>query len=160
LQGKLSGFESVSEEQINLLKEQLIQEKETFAQAQKEHAKNNETFQQLKNIKAETETLNAKKTALTELKVQENAMKQLQENLNLYDRTQLAFFQSMNQLEKDQNEHKNKSTETQNQQEKLRDLELKLTSLEQNLTEIKPQFDVLEQKESDERDLLLIANIL
>src|SRR5690606_3251732 len=62
LQGKLSGFESVSEEQINLLKEQLIQEKETFAQAQKEHAKNNETFQQLKNIKAETETLNAKKT--------------------------------------------------------------------------------------------------
>lgn len=160
LQGKLSGFESVSEEQINLLKEQLIQEKETFAQAQKEHAKNNETFQRLKNIKAETETLNAKKTALIELKVQENAMKQLQENLNLYERTHRAFFQLLNDLEKVQNEQKNKSTETKNQQEKLRDLELKLTSLEQNITEIKPQFDVLEQKKSEERDLLLIANIL
>src|SRR5690606_20017232 len=143
LQGKLSGFESVSEAQINLLKEQLIQEKETFVQAQKEHTKNSETFQRLKNIKAETETLNTQKTALTELKIQETVMEQLQENLNLYERTHRAFFQLLNDLAKVQNEHKNKLSETESQQEKLRNLEQKLNVLELNLAEIKPQFDVL-----------------
>src|SRR5690606_28207228 len=93
LEGKLSGYNEVSEENISILKEKLTEETTIQAQKQSAFKTINEKLQHLKSIKTDFESLQNKKNQFTEFTHQKPAIDQKKTELEIYERVYKTFKQ-------------------------------------------------------------------
>lgn len=159
LQGKLSGFEEVSEEIIKNLEEKLVQENEIVINLQKEVQQINENFQRLKSLKDDFESLKQKKNEFNILVEEEVIIQQQKAQLDLYEQVYTTFNQKLIDLEKVKNDLEKNSLEAEQQQKELLLLTNKLEDVTTKITEIKPYFDALPNKRKEENDLEFILQI-
>lgn len=160
LQGKLSGFEEVSEEIIQVLKEQHHQENKEFAAVQKQYNEANETFQRLKTLKSDFENLNHKKNDFEKLQSEKLDNDQKREKLELYERIYKAFHPLLSDEDRLQQEGATKTKDRQLQSEKLNNLTQQVQKTENEIEKLRPDFEKLSGKKQEENDLELIVQIL
>jgi len=156
LQGKLSGFEEVSEEIIKTLQDKLSLENETTTKLQQEVSQINDNFQRLKRLKDDFERLKQKKVEFEKLTHQKEIIQQQKSQLDLYERVYNQFHQKLYDLKKIKNELEINSTEKEQQQKELVSLTNQLEDISSKIAAIKPYFEELTTKQKEENDLELI----
>ncbi|WP_333661424.1 SMC family ATPase [Chishuiella changwenlii] len=159
LQGKLSGFEEVSEEIIKTHQDKLSSENEIAVKLQQEVNQINENFQRLKRLKDDFERLKEKKVEFEKLNHQKEIVQQQKVQLDLYERVYHQFYQKLFDLKKVKKELEINSTEKEQQQKELVALTNQLENISTKISTIKPYFDELTTKQKEENDLELIIQI-
>ncbi len=156
LQGKLSGFEEISEENIQFLDEKYQLENEFANQLREEFNQINEKFQQLKLLKNDFETLNQKQIDFEKLSEQKIQIDQTKAQLDLYERIFTAFNQLLNDSNRLYQQLENKSLEAKNHKKQLTLLENELIEITKNINILEPEYETLNTKKLEENDLQLI----
>jgi exonuclease SbcC len=159
LQGKLSGFEEVSEEIIKTHQDKLSSENEIAVKLQQEVNQINENFQRLKRLKDDFERLKEKKVEFGKLNHQKEIVQQQKVQLDLYERVYHQFYQKLFDLKKVNKDLEINSTEKEQQQKELVALTNQLENISTKISTIKPYFDELTTKQKEENDLELIIQI-
>ena len=160
LEGKLSGFEEVSEERIKELEENLIEQTKVTNQVQEEYNQINESFQRLKALKSDFETLKQKKIEFEKISIQKNEMDQRKVELERYELIFNAFYQLLENHKKVSNQIEEKSISIENQQKRLALIENQIKEISNQIEAIKTDYEALPTKQKEETDLELIVQIL
>lgn len=100
LDGQLKGFEEINEEIILLQKENLKTEQQKLQEAKENFQKINESYQQLKSLKADFENLQQKKENFNALSNQKAEIDLLEAQTDLYDRISRIFTPLISEKEK------------------------------------------------------------
>lgn len=160
LEGQLKGFEEISEEKIQLQKDLLGEEQKKLVQANEMFEKFSQTYQQLKNLKTDFESLQQNRGNFNTLSEQKHQIDALEAQLELYDRT----FRVFNPLIADKNRLSKGITEKRNEKESqiktLQATEVTFSAVKEQLIALEPKFKALEQSRIQENDLSLIVQIL
>ncbi len=159
LEGKLSGYDEVSEENITVLKNKLANETEIQTEKQTVFKTVNDKLQHLKSIKTEFESLQNKKDLFLKLNNQKPKIDQKKTELEIYERVYKTFHQLLVDSKKYENEALQKSDQLANDKTKLENSETELLKIEASINEIKPYVDDLQNKRLQENDLEFIAKI-
>ena len=159
LQGKLSGFEEVSEEIIKTHQDKLSSENKIAVKLQQEVNQINENFQRLERLKDDFERLKEKKLEFEKLNHQKEIVQQQKVQLDLYERVYHQFYQKLFDLKKVNKDLEINSTEKEQQQKELVALTNQLENISTKISTIKPYFDELTTKQKEENDLELIIQI-
>ncbi|MBP2619006.1 AAA family ATPase [Chryseobacterium jejuense] len=160
LEGQLKGFEEISEEKIQLQKDLLGEEQKKLIQANENFEKVSQTYQQLKNLKTDFESLQQNRVNFNKLSEQKPQMDVLEAQTELYDRTFRAFnplITEKNRLSKTVAEKRN---EKESQIKAVQETEIAFNLVKEQLTVLEPKFKALEQSRIQENDLRLIVQIL
>lgn len=160
LEGKLSGFEEVSEERIKELEDNLIEQTKVTNQVQEEYNQMNESFQRLKALKSDFETLKQKKIDFEKVTVQKNEMDQRKLEIERYELIFNAFSQLLENHKKVSNQIEEKSISVENQQKQLALIENQIKEISNQIEAIKADYETLPIKRKEETDLELIVQIL
>ena len=160
LEGKLSGFEEVSEEKIKELEDNLIEQTKVTNQVQEEYTQINESFQRLKALKSDFETLKQKKIDFEKISIQKDEMDQRKVELDRYELIFNAFFQLLENHKKGSNQLDEKSISIENQQKQLALIENQIKEISNQIEAIKNDYDALPIKRKEETDLELIVQVL
>ncbi|WP_282628543.1 AAA family ATPase [Empedobacter sedimenti] len=160
LEGKLSGFEEVSEEKIKELEDNLIEQTKVTNHVQEEYNQMNESFQRLKALKSDFETLKQKKIDFEKVSVQKNEMDQRKLEIERYELIFNAFSQLLENNKKVSNEIEEKSISVENQQKQLALIENQIKEISTQIEAIKNDYEALPIKRKEETDLELIVQIL
>ncbi len=157
--GRLSGYESVSDENIKSLKKELAEQQKEAAVRQKAFDTHNEYFQQLKVVKADFENLKQKRKEFNLLEERKTTIDQEETQLATYERIYDAFHQILREEKKVLTDLERKKQETEKQQEQLYATEKKVDALKNRIEEIQPDYDALSDKRLEEYDLALLIQI-
>lgn len=160
LEGKLSGFEEISEEKIKELEQNLIEQTNLNNQVQEEYHHINESFQRLKVLKSDFENLKQKKIDFEKVTAQKVEMDQRKVEMDHFELIFNAFHQVLerqNQVEKQLVE---KSNSVEAQQKQLALIENQIKEVSTQLDLIKSNYEALPTKRKEESDLELIVQIL
>ncbi|WP_160138849.1 AAA family ATPase [Chryseobacterium sp. c4a] len=160
LEGQLKGFEEISEEKIQLQKDLLGEEQKKLTQANETFEKISQTYQQLKNLKTDFDSLLQNRENFNNLSEQKPQMDALETQIELYDRTFRVFnplIIEKNRLSKGITEKRN---EKENQIKTLQTTEVTFNAVKEQLLTLEPKFKALEQSRIQENDLNLIVQIL
>lgn len=160
LEGKLSGFEEISEEKIKELEQNLIEQTNLNNQVQDEYHHINESFQRLKVLKSDFENLKQKKIDFEKVTAQKVEMDQRKVEMDHFELIFNAFHQVLerqNQVEKQLVE---KSNSVEAQQKQLALIENQIKEVSTQLDLIKSNYEALPTKRKEESDLELIVQIL
>ncbi|MCA4783250.1 SMC family ATPase [Empedobacter stercoris] len=160
LEGKLSGFEEISEEKIKELEQNLIEQTNLNNQVQDEYHHINESFQRLKVLKSDFENLKQKKFDFEKVTAQKVEMDQRKVEMDHFELIFNAFHQVLerqNQVEKQLVE---KSNSVEAQQKQLALIENQIKEVSTQLDLIKSNYEALPTKRKEESDLELIVQIL
>lgn len=160
LEGQLKGFEEISEEKIQLQKDLLDEEQKKLVQANEVFERASQTYQQLKNLKTDFESLQQNRENFSKLSEQKPQMDVLEAQTELYDRTFRVFnplITEKNRLAKSIAEKRN---EKENQLKALQATETAFNAVKEQLVILEPKFKALEQSRIQENDLSLIVQIL
>ncbi|MFV0209604.1 SMC family ATPase [Empedobacter falsenii] len=160
LEGKLSGFEEISEEKIKELEQNLIEQTNLNNQVQEEYHYINESFQRLKVLKSDFENLKQKKIDFEKVTTQKVEMDQRKVEMDHFELIFNAFHQVLerqNQVEKQLVE---KSNSVEAQQKQLALIENQIKEVSTQLDLIKSNYEALPRKRKEESDLELIVQIL
>ncbi|MFV0195506.1 SMC family ATPase [Empedobacter falsenii] len=160
LEGKLSGFEEISEEKIKELEQNLIEQTNLNNQVQDEYHHINESFQRLKVLKLDFENLKQKKIDFEKFTAQKVEMDQRKVEMDHFELIFNAFHQVLerqNQVEKQLVE---KSNSVEAQQKQLALIENQIKEVSTQLDLIKSNYEALPTKRKEESDLELIVQIL
>lgn len=160
LQGKLSGFEEVSEEKIQILKSELDAQKEQADIVQKEYQIVNEKFQQLKALKEDFERLKSKKIEFETIEGLKPKMDQRQLEVDTYDKIYKTFHHVLNEQLKIETEKNEKSLSIDNQKKQLKLIENEISEIANKVKVIQPLYEELGIKKQEENDLELIRQNL
>lgn len=160
LEGKLWGYDEVSEENIAILKEKLTEETTIQTEKQTVFKTINEKLQHLKSIKTDFESLQNKKEQFAEFNHQKPAIDQKKSELEIYERVYKTFNQLLVDSKKYEVEVQEKTNQLTNDKTLLQNSEAKLLKIEAAINEIKPYVDDLPNKHLQENDLDLIAKII
>ncbi|MGV0965270.1 SbcC/MukB-like Walker B domain-containing protein [Empedobacter falsenii] len=160
LEGKLSGFEEVSEERIKELEDNLIEQTKVTNQVQEEYNQMNESFQRLKALKSDFETLKQKKIDFEKVSIQKNEMDQRKLEIERYELIFNAFSQLLENHKKVSNQIEEKSISVENQQKQLTLIENQIKEISNQVEAIKTDYETLPIKRKEETDLELIVQIL
>ncbi len=160
LEGKLSGFEEVSEERIKELEDNLIEQTKVTNQVQEEYNQMNESFQRLKALKSDFETLKQKKIEFEKVSVQKDQMDQRKLEIERYELIFNAFSQLLENHKKVSNQIEEKSISVENQQKQLTLIENQIKEISNQVEAIKTDYETLPIKRKEETDLELIVQIL
>lgn len=160
LQGKLSGYEEVSEENIKLLEEKLAVENNIVAEVTKSFNDAQNQLQQLSLIKTDFEALQNKKIAFENLEQQKPEIDLLKEELSLYERVYKVFHQLLIDLNNTETDIFNTKNKSEKYQTELNVLQTHFSKINVDLNNLKPQHDDLPNKRLEENDLVLIAEIV
>ncbi|WP_413533932.1 AAA family ATPase [Empedobacter brevis] len=160
LEGKLTGFEEVSEEKIKELEENCIQQTNLSNKIQEEYHQLNESFQRLKALKLDFETLKQKKTDFEKISVQKEKNDQRKIELEHYELIFNVFSQLLENHKKVSNQIEEKSTLVDNQQKQLALIENQIKEISIQIEAIKNDYEALPTKRKEEIDLELIVQIL
>ncbi|MDM1298823.1 SMC family ATPase [Empedobacter falsenii] len=159
LEGKLSGFEEVSEERIKELEDNLIEQTKVTNQVQEEYNQMNESFQRLKALKSDFETLKQKKIDFEKVSIQKNEMDQRKVEIERYELIFNAFSQPLENHKKVSNQIEEKSISAENQQKQLALIENQIKEISNQIEAIKTDYETLPIKRKEETDLELIVQI-
>lgn len=160
LEGQLKGFEEISEEKIQLQKDLLGEEQKKLVLANDKFEKVSQTYQQLKNLKSDFESLKQNLEKFNILSEQKPQMDALEARSDLYDRTFRVFnplITERNRLSKGMIEKRN---EKENQIKTAQETEATFNTVKEQLTVLEPKFKALEHSRIQENDLSLIVQIL
>jgi len=160
LEGKLSGYDEVSEENISLLKEKLSEETTIQTEKQTVFKAINEKLQHLKSIKTDFESLQNKKNQFTEFNHQKPAIDRKKSELEIYERVYKTFNQLLVDSKKYEVEVQEKTNQLTNDKTLLQHSEAEFLKIEVAINAIKPYVDDLPNKRLQENDLDFIAKIL
>lgn len=160
LEGRLSGFEEVSDEKIKELEENLIEQTKVTNQVQEEYNQMNESFQRLKALKSDFETLKQKKIEFEKVSVKKDEMDQLKVEIERYELIFNAFSQFLENHKKVSNQIEEKSNSVENQQKQLILIENQIKEISNQIEAIKTDYEALPIKRKEETDLELIVQIL
>lgn len=160
LEGKLSGFEEISEEKIKELEQNLIEQTNLNNQVQEEYHHINESFQRLKVLKLDFENLKQKKIDFEKVTAQKDEMDQRQVEMNRYELIFNEFYQVIENQTKAKNQLVEKSNIVETQQKQLALIENQIKEVSTQLDLIKSNYEALPTKRKEESDLELIVQIL
>lgn len=160
LEGRLKGFEEVSEDQIAFQKENLKNEQEKFEQIRQTFKETEEKYARLKNLKADFELLHQKKSDFEKLTGQKEEIDALENRMEVFDRVSRNFTPLLNEkdkLEKEISEQKNLKKQ---QRKTWQETEIRYKQVRDKLSVLQPQYEALPQSKIRENDLLLILQML
>lgn len=160
LEGKLSGYDEVSEEKINQLSETLTEEQKIVLDKKQLFDTANEKLQQLKALKTDFENLENKKSSFTALSHQKPIIDAQKASLELYERIFKVFYQLLTDIDKTEKNIKTLSVQAENEEKQLKISESNLTEISEKINEIKPYFERLPQKRLESADLELISEVI
>ncbi len=160
LQGKLSGYDEVSEENISILNEKLTAETEIQTEKQAVFKAINDKLQHLKSIKTDFESLQNKRNLLVEFNNQKPVIDQKKSDLEIYERVYKTFNQLLVDIKKTESEIQQKTDKLEKDKTLLQHSEAELLKIEAAINELKPYVDDLPNKRLQENDLGFIAEIL
>lgn len=160
LEGKLSGFEEVSEEKIKELEENLIEQIKVTSQVQEEYNQINESFQRLKLLKSDFESLKQKKIDFEKVLIQKVDIDQRQIEMNRYELIFNEFYQIIENQTKAKNQLVEKSNIVETQQKQLALIENQIKEVSTQIELFKEDYEALPTKRKEEIDLELIVQIL
>lgn len=160
LEGKLSGYDEVSEENISILKDKLTNETEIATEKQTIFKTINDKLQHLKSLKTDFESLQNKKNLFAELTNRKPEIDQKKNQLEVYERVYKTFNQLLIDSKKYEKEFEQQSDQLLKDKSLLQNSEAELLKIEAAITEIKPYVDDLPNKRLQENDLDFIAKIL
>jgi len=160
LEGKLSGYDEVSEENISILNEKLTTETQIQTEKQTAFKAINDKLQHLKSLKTDFESLQNKKNQFAELTNQKPEIDQKKNQLEVYERVYKTFNQLLIDNKKYETEVEQQSNQLIKERSLLQNSEAELLQIETAITEIKPYVDDLPNKRLQENDLDFIAKIL
>ncbi|MDR2236687.1 MAG: SMC family ATPase [Chryseobacterium sp.] len=160
LEGRLKGFEEITEEKIQGYKTLVTEEKKKFSEADARFQKLAERFQQLKSLKADFENLKQKKEIFTELSAQKQPIDALEKQTELYDQVFRTFSPLIAEEHKLSKEISGQKTEKETQIQILQKTEADFNTVKQQLQALQAQFDQLDQSRMQENDLGLILQML
>ena len=160
LHGKLSGYESISEENIQQLKTEftLLSEKELTLKS--EYEEFNEHYQRLKSLKADFDSLKTKKIQFDLLEVQKPEKDAIELQINEYESIYKTFYQLLVDRHKTNSEIESNKIRLSEYKEKLATTKVEINEVSSKLQQLKPLFDNLKNERLKESDLALIAQIL
>ena len=160
LEGKLSGYDEVSEENISILNEKLTTETEIQTEKQTAFKTVNDKLQHLKSIKTDFELLQNKRNLLVEFNNQKPIIDQKKTDLEIYERVYKTFNQLLIDSKKTESEIQQKTDQLEKDKTLLEHSEADFLKIETAINELKPYVDDLPNKRLQENDLSLIAEIL
>ena len=159
LQGKLSGFEEVSEEIITTLQEQLILDNELSKKIQLEYNQINEVFQRLKSLKNDFENLAKKRIEFEHLTQQKSEIDKKKTEIEQYELVYNAFHQLLIDLTKSEKEINEKSISIDSQKKQLLLIENHIKEISTQINLVIDGYNALPQRRQEEQDLEFIAQI-
>lgn len=160
LQGKLSGYDEVSEENISILNEKLTAETEIQTEKQAVFKAINDKLQHLKSIKTDFESLQNKQNLFEAFNNQKPIIDQKKSDLEIYERVYKTFNQLLVDIKKTESEIQQKTDKLEKDKTLLQHSEAELLKIEAAINELKPYVDDLPNKRLQENDLGFIAEIL
>ncbi len=159
LEGQLKGFETVSEEEIALVKEQKTIAQSVLEEKQALFNVSNERFNRLKNLKTELLEWKKKQAELAQLQTEEDRFQTLERELAQYERIQAAFQALLEEQKRLNFESANKQSALQQKQDAAQKsiaLELQLSEV---LAQLKPKKEALEGMKIQLKELEFIKKI-
>lgn len=159
LEGKLSGFEAVSEEVLTEKKELLQVESESFEKLDKHHRELSAHYQLFLNARKEQQLLETERKTFSAKQMEEKKWTLLDQEIQQYELYQQNF---ANLLREQQMVVKEKEVLTalfeKNKAEKSQ-LALELDVLKKTQSELKPAFDDLDQRKQRVEDLAILMEL-
>lgn len=159
LEGQLKGFEEINEENIQLQKGILTEEQKKLGESNEKFEKISHTYQQLKNLKTDFESLKLNTVKFTELSEQKPEIDALEVQTNLYDRVFRLFNPLITESNKLSKELAAKQNEKELQHKTLQETEKAFNIIKDQLIVLEPKFQALEQSRIQENDLSLIIQL-
>ncbi len=159
LEGKLSGYDEVSEEGINLLNKKLLEETEIATEKQIGFKIISDRLQLLKSLKNDFESLQNKQNLLVEFNNQKPIIDQKKSELEVYERVYKTFNQLLSDINKCEKEIGHKTVELTKNQSLLQKSKTELAIIETAINEIKTPYNNLPNTRLQEIDLDSIAKI-
>ncbi|WP_300675692.1 SMC family ATPase [Soonwooa sp.] len=153
LEGKLSGFEMISEEEISAQKENLTQAKNVQENLKLEFDKISVHFQQLKNLKSDFQLLSKKENDFADLEQNKESIDKKEKQLNLYQSTFKLFHEDTKEKTRTESQIKSAQDQLKSVEEKHKLLSEKSHKLEVSKKELQPKIDALSQQKVLEQDL-------
>lgn len=159
LEGQLKGFETVSEEEITLVKEQKTIAQSVLEEKQALFNVSNERFNRLKNLKAELQEWKNKQEELARLQSQEDAFKDMEQELIQFEGIQSTFSALLEEQKRVDAELVSKqNTLIGKQEEAHKSIEFE-KQLSAELADLKPKKEALESLKVQLKELDLIKKI-
>ncbi|HUH25955.1 MAG TPA: SMC family ATPase [Flavobacterium sp.] len=160
LDGQLKGFTTVSQEEIDLIQQQLEQVQSIYTALSLTSQKENEIFQQLKNIKIDVEILEQKKNEEQQLADEKIEIDLRKTKVDAYEKIYLGFHSLLTEQKRLQTELQTKKKDISTQQITQHTIDAQLLAIDQELIVWQSKFDVLPVKRQEEHDWsLVIQNI-
>ena len=160
LEGQLSGFESVSENHIKELEQNLKIQIEQESEIKIEFDSVNGIFQQLKVLKTDFELLKQKKETFENLKLQKKEKDAQEKQLNDYEQLHTIFQPILLEKNRTESEIQSKKNSVTIQQENFNKTQIEVSALAEKIERLKPEFDNLPQQHKIENELDLVSGIL
>ncbi len=153
LEGKLSGFEEVSEEAIAEMQEKISVEKENQQKTTEQFNSINEEFQHIKTLKEEADTLEKNLAIFETLEKDRPYIEQKKQEFDEYERVFKLFNTSITEKTLIEKEISLKSSECDRKQAEFDQTDKVIKELENKLNILKPEYDTLDQQKQQVRDL-------
>lgn len=160
LEGRLKGFEEVSEDQIAIQKVNLKNEREKFEQVHKAFKETEEKYAQLKSLKTDFELLYQKKSDFEKLAVQKEEIDGMEDRTEVFDRVSRNFVPLLNEKDKLEKEISEQKRQTEQQLKIWKETDFRYKQIKDKLSVLQPQYEALPQSRIRENDLLLILQML
>ena len=159
LEGKLSGFEEVSEEAIVDIQQKLSIEKENQQKITENFNRINEEFQQIRTLKEEADILAQNLTAFKTLEQKKPDIEQKKREFDKYERVFQLFNASMAEKSIIEKGIAQKSFESEQQQTEFDETNRTIKELEDKVNALKPEYDTLDQQKQQVADLAIIIKL-
>ncbi|QDP84544.1 SMC family ATPase [Chryseobacterium sp. SNU WT5] len=160
LEGQLKGFETITEEQIQLQKENLKIETSNYLEVEIGFKKIEKHYQQLKNLKTDFEILNQKKEAFEKLSEQKEKMDLLSAQTERFDNVFKLFNPLILEKSKLQKEIETQKNNKETQEKILKEIVTEFSTINEALKIIVPKYEALNDSKIQEHDLGLIVQML
>lgn len=160
LEGKLTGFEEVSEEKIKELEQQASQHQQAHSLILQEYNEALAHFQHLNTLKSSFEELNIKQAAFDKLSLQKEETDKQKQQLDYYERVLNAFQSLLADQKRLESELLQKTAGLFKEREDFNIIDAEVNLLAVKIEKLKPVYESLPVKRQEENDLELIGEIL
>lgn len=160
LTGKLSGFEEITSENIEVKREEVGIHKELLIVIEEEHDKNEIEFQNLSRIKSDFETLAQKKKEFQSLENQKEEFDKKKKEVEEFEKIHSLFYLNLLEQKKLNKEIENNKSVLENQKKDLGKTQSGIENYRLELEKIKEDFEALSNKRNQESDMELLIQIL
>jgi exonuclease SbcC len=159
LRGQLMGFETVSEEMIEVHKKNLVELQSNYIQQENLFKEISAHFQLLQNLKSDFELLFKKKLEWEKISSEKEEIDQLDQKAKTYEKTYHAFYNLLQQFGQNQKELQAKKLEVLEQTEIFNQTQKEFQEVQTKITEIQPKYEQLEQSKRSVQDLQILLEI-